>query len=115
MRRRWRQTKDGLVEIEVSQNIPLAPSIRKDIEPFKSPIDGRIISSRVQLENHNRQHGVSNDLDSLRENTKKHLERGRRQPAEAKRERINALIDSYDKTQSSSHQRQGQYEDDKLT
>jgi hypothetical protein len=114
MRRRWRQTKDGFVEIVVSQNAPTAPSIRMDVQPFRSPIDGTMINTRVDLENHNRRHGVTNDLDSLRENTKRHLERGRAAPASAKKERINALIEAYDRTQSSSHQRQVRYEDDPL-
>lgn len=34
-----------------------------DIEPFKSPIDGRVIHSRSGLREHNRQHGVTDMRD----------------------------------------------------
>lgn len=35
--------------------------IQGEIEPFKSPLDGTVISSRKQLEEHNRRHGVTQD------------------------------------------------------
>jgi hypothetical protein len=34
-----------------------------DIEPFKSPVTGEIISSRSQLRQHNREHGVTDSRD----------------------------------------------------
>ena len=37
--------------------------IIEDIEPFKSPITGEIISSRSQLRQHNRKHGVTDSRD----------------------------------------------------
>jgi hypothetical protein len=43
----------------------LKPSfqIMKDIDPFVSPIDQTVISSRPQLEAHNKRHGVTNIAD----------------------------------------------------
>lgn len=99
MRRRWRQTKDGFVEIPVAQTgHSSAPAYIPDIEPFKSPIDGSIINTRRQLEAHNRRHGVSNDLDSLREQTQKVLER-QRKPVTDRKERISSLVTAFDKVQ----------------
>ena len=37
--------------------------IQGDIEPFISPIDKSIISSRAQLREHNRRHNVTNAAD----------------------------------------------------
>ncbi len=35
-------------------------SIHGDIEPFRSPVDGSVISDRKQLREHNKKHGVVN-------------------------------------------------------
>ena len=35
----------------------------QDIEPFRSPITGEIISSRSQLRQHNKEHGVTDSRD----------------------------------------------------
>jgi hypothetical protein len=40
-----------------------APAVQKNIEPFKSPIDGSIISCRSQLRQHNKKHGVTDIRD----------------------------------------------------
>jgi hypothetical protein len=37
--------------------------IMVDIEPFVSPVDGSFISSRSQLREHNKRHGVTNIRD----------------------------------------------------
>lgn len=42
---------------------PNAPMVMKGHEPFKSPIDGSIISTRQQLADHNKKHGVTNVSD----------------------------------------------------
>lgn len=39
------------------------PQIIKSIEPFKSPVDGSIISDHAQLREHNRRHGVTDSRD----------------------------------------------------
>lgn len=38
-------------------------AILGDIEPFVSPVDGRTISSRSHLRDHNRRHGVTDSRD----------------------------------------------------
>lgn len=38
-------------------------TVMGDIEPFVSPIDGTIISSRSKLREHNKRHGVTNIRD----------------------------------------------------
>lgn len=37
--------------------------ILPDIEPFVSPVDGSVVSSRSKLRAHNRKHGVTNIAD----------------------------------------------------
>lgn len=39
------------------------PMVMKPMQDFKSPIDGSIISSRQQLNAHNKRHGVTNSSD----------------------------------------------------
>ena len=39
------------------------PAIQGDIEPFKSPIDGTLITSRSQLRRHHAQHGTTDHRD----------------------------------------------------
>ena len=43
------------------------PHIQADIEPFVSPIDGRTISSRSTLRQHNKEYGVTNARDYSKE------------------------------------------------
>jgi hypothetical protein len=38
-------------------------SIQGDLDPFVSPIDGRVISSRSHLRDHNHRHGVTDSRD----------------------------------------------------
>lgn len=40
-----------------------APMIMKPLKEFKSPIDGQVITSRSQLDKHNKTHGVTNSAD----------------------------------------------------
>jgi hypothetical protein len=40
-----------------------APSVLKPLDPFVSPIDGRLIDDRSQLRAHNKEHGVTNVAD----------------------------------------------------
>lgn len=42
-------------------------SIQGDIEPFVSPVDGRTISSRSHLRDHNSRHGVTDSRDYSKE------------------------------------------------
>lgn len=69
--------------------------IMKDIEAFISPIDQTIISSRPQLEAHNKKHGVTNIADYSPEHFVKGGEKlakqARGQTAKDKQERCEAL------------------------
>jgi hypothetical protein len=40
-----------------------APMVMPDIEPFVSPIDGQVITTRPMLKRHNKAHGVTNQAD----------------------------------------------------
>jgi hypothetical protein len=40
-----------------------APLVMPDIEPFVSPIDGQVITTRPMLKRHNKAHGVTNSAD----------------------------------------------------
>jgi hypothetical protein len=42
-------------------------SIQGDLDPFVSPIDGRVISSRSHLRAHNSEHGVTDSRDYSQE------------------------------------------------
>lgn len=113
-KRTWVQTADGLVEVFRDRSASVAPNICKDIEPFKSPIDGTIVNTRAQLMAHNQRHGVTNDLDSLKEKTRLHLEnqQGHGKSAASKKERINALVEAYDRASASDFGRNVQYHED---
>ena len=118
MKRTWVQRNGKLIEVfrDNSGSASVSPSIRADVEPFKSPIDGTIINTRAQLLAHNQRHGVTNDLDSLRECTKRHLEN--QQTAGTtdrdRRERVAQLVDAYDRAAASGFHRHVRYENDKL-
>ena len=67
-RRRFIQQPDGsLCEVTRDYRAPQRrghdPGIMPDIEPFVSPVDGSVISSRSQLRVHNRVHDVTNAAD----------------------------------------------------
>lgn len=54
-------SKNGFIPIELDEPPIMGKrelQIIKDIEPFKSPIDGSIISSRSQIRDHEKKHGV---------------------------------------------------------
>ena len=72
---------------------------------FISHIDGTHLKSRRDLVNHNRQHGVSNDLDSLREQTARANEPIRL----SQRERKNNIADAYERASSSGFSRRVEY------
>lgn len=79
-----------------------APEIMPDIEAFKSPIDGSVISSRSALRQHNKRHEVTNIQDYGPEWFKrKEAERQQAmqmQRPQDKKERIEALrhaLDTY--------------------
>lgn len=71
------------------------PYVVRDIDPFISPIDGSVITSRPQLDKHNREHGVTNTADYSPEymlsKTKDRVAEATGQTREAKRERIELI------------------------
>ena len=75
-------------------------TILKDIEPFISPVDGKIINSRSQLRVHNKQHDVTNMADFSPEYVEKKVkERQLRlhgQTRADKQDRIEALKRAYE-------------------
>lgn len=72
--------------------------IQPDIEPFVSPVDGRVITGRRALEAHNKRHNVTNVADfsdEWRETTRqRNAERAARV---AREQRIDVLRYAFDK------------------
>lgn len=63
-------------------------------EPYVSPIDGSKIRTRKQEADHNRAHGVTNDLDSLKEQTARHQKRQEKPYVGSKEERKKDIIEA---------------------
>ena len=105
---RWRQDRETgeLVEI-IWERSPRGPFIQTDDVNFISPIDGSHVRSRKQLVDHNKRHGVSNDLDSLREQTA----RARDPKTLSSRERKDNIADAYERASSSGFSRRVEYEE----
>ena len=72
---------------------PKTHMVMPDIEPFQSPVDKSYITTRPQLEEHNRRHGVTNHADYSKEwlanRSKSKL---RQQAREGKRQRKELII-----------------------
>ncbi len=95
----WTQDRETgkFIEVQKVRKASNGPYVHRDIEPFVSPVDGSVISSANQLRDHNKKHGVSNDLDSLREQTQREM---LRTPYTGTREeRITAIRESIEKLQ----------------
>jgi hypothetical protein len=78
-------------------------------EPCVSPVDGSRIRNRGELAAHNRLHGVTNDIDSLREQGQR--EQNRKPRTGNKKERVAAIVDAIERTQSSGFSRRIQYDE----
>ncbi len=78
-------------------------------EPFVSCVDGSRIRNRGELAEHNLRHGVTNDIDSLRE--KGQREMNRKPNTGTKKERVAAIVDAMERVQSSGFSRRIQYDD----
>ena len=78
------------------------PHIQADIEPFRSPIDGRAITSRSKLRDHNKQHGVTNARDYgpdyYKKAAKLRQDKLEGNTAEQKRDRINTIRRAVEET-----------------
>jgi len=67
--------------------------IMEDIKPFVSPITREVISTRPQLERHNKQHGVTNSADYSPEfKMKVRATREREQARADRQDRINKIV-----------------------
>ena len=86
---------------EYQRDDPSAPYVQGDIESFKSPIDGSIISDRAHLRAHNKRHGVTDSRDYSGEYFKsKAAERASILSSDnekAKRARIDTLNQNFDR------------------
>lgn len=99
MKRTYRQDRETGKLYEVTPGTTRRGFVGTDeVSPFVSPVDGSVIRTRKQLEEHNRRNGVSNDPDHLREQ----VERARDRPL-PKTERVRELIKSYDFVQQNQH------------
>ena len=77
--------------------------IHANFEPFKSPIDGTIISDRGGLRRHMQKHDVVNPLDYKEHFQKKAKERELRAQGihpEQRAERIRTVSDSYERVRN---------------
>lgn len=77
----------------VRPNVNKSAAVMDDVKPFISTVDGSLIGTRPQLEEHNRRHNVTNTADFPREYV---AERGRRvlrdQARADKADRIQTMI-----------------------
>jgi len=82
---------------------PNGPMVMADIEPFVSPVDGKVINSRSQLRVHNKQHDVTSYADFSPEYIEKKVkERHQRlhgQTREDRQDRIESIKYAIEKTQ----------------
>jgi len=74
-------------------------------QPIRSPIDGSEINSPAQLAEHNRRYGVTNDPDSLKEQTERHFRKQQQPYTGTRAERVQALVRAYDFMQQNPHLR----------
>jgi len=86
------------------RDIPDAPIIHGDIEAFKSPVTGEVISDRGQLRRHNKQHGVTNARDYgenyFERRTKEMTAERTGQTPQAKQERIETIKQAIEQQRS---------------
>lgn len=73
----------------LKQTIPRVRVITKHFEPFRSPVDGTIISTQTDLAEHNKRNGVVNLHDGYDE--KAVMEMGKRDFGPPKEERLKDL------------------------
>jgi len=78
MRRRYRWNPETLRQEPIDES-PRAGgiTIMPDIEPFVSPVDGKVITGRRALREHNKKHDVTNIADFKNEWAEKAKERAR--------------------------------------
>ena len=99
---RWRQDRETGKLIEVGKTVGTGHFIRGAFVPYVSPVDGTVIRTRSELTDHNKRNGVSNDLDSLREQTQRSNDRTHET---GKHERKLAIKDAMERMSSSGYHR----------
>lgn len=77
--------------------------------PVISPVTGEHIRSATQLREHEKRTGMTNDLDSLREQAQR--ESTRKHKTGTRQDRLNGLLDSWERAESSGYSRRVEYED----
>ena len=95
----YRQNRETGEFYEVRKVVRAGHYIRGVFDPYVSPIDGTVIKSRGGLAEHNKRHGVTNDLDHLREQSQ-------RKPELSKQERKDAIADAMERVSSSGFHRE---------
>lgn len=111
---KFKITENGVVPIDEPFRPIEAPYIRGDFKPFVSPVDGSVINTSRDLANHNKRHGVSNDPDSLLEKTTQYLDSYGKVDESQKGERIDALVEAYDRASVPGFNRKKEHEDTPL-
>lgn len=75
--------------------------VQGDIESFKSPIDGEVITTRKQLAEHNRRHGVTDSRDYSRgyieSRARQRHQKTIAQDSAGKRQRVNHIIEAIER------------------
>jgi hypothetical protein len=109
MKRSWRQDSETGKLVEILRT----PSKRLHsvgvFQELVSPVTGERIANRQQMADHQRRTGMTNDMDSLREQTRKELTR--KPDTGTRKERITAIRTALEKASSSGYHRTVQYED----
>jgi hypothetical protein len=81
-------------------------SVHSDIDTFVSPVDSSVVNGRADLREHERRTGLTNDPDSLREQSARELARAAKHPtAGTRRERIELIRQEFERHQSSGNNR----------
>jgi hypothetical protein len=76
-----------------------APTVMRGLETFQSPIDKSIISTRSQLADHNKKHGVTNASDYSQDYIKgkahERVDKGQKYLKDTRRSDIGSAIDKF--------------------
>lgn len=108
MRRRFRQDAVTGKLIEITRTKSKAIHSVGVFQEMISPVTGERIANRAQLLDHNKRTGMTNDLDSLREQTRRENERA--PDMGSKHERKLAIKDAIEQRRSSGYNREINYE-----
>lgn len=108
---RWRQDRETGEFIEITDKRASARvHIHVDHVDFVSPITGTRIRNNRELLEHNKKHGVSNDLDSLRDQTAK-ANAPKTESRETIHQRKLAIVDAIERASSSGFHRKVEYDE----